>query len=224
MTWKMKLLNFKKQIDVIGDIHGDAAAMAQWGAFYNHDILFAAGDVGLLFGNYNHLEILSTFKKYYPNKKVLMVTGNHDDYTQIEALPQTTLFGAKVRKLSNQFFYVERGEVITIDNKTFLCISGADSIDKSWRLDCMEEDPTDPIWWQQEQITSDDINKIMSRMADYNYKVDYVISHDVPTPIKREIFGGVLYGDKTSSNNLWDLANQIDFTLWYCAHLHIPYY
>ena len=69
----------------------------------------------------------------------------------------------------------------------------------------------------------DDINKIIDRMPHHGWRVDYVVSHDLPTPIKREAFHGVLYGPHSSSDLLWDLANQIDFSAWYGAHLHLSY-
>ena len=212
-----------KIVDVIGDIHGDATAIARWAAHSRHDILFAAGDVGLLFGHENNLAIVRTFEKYFPNKIVLMVPGNHDDYDQIEALPPCTIFDAKAYKLSDQFYYIDRGEVVNIDGTTYLCISGAESIDREWRLNYMEDHPDyGPIWWQRELITPDDINKICDNMSRYNWQVDYVISHEVPTRVKREIFR-VVYGPHYSSDLLWDLANQIYFSTWYCAHLHLSY-
>ena len=218
---KMRSLN-ANHLNIIGDIHGDATAIAQWGAFYKGKFLIVAGDAGLLFGNENNLEILNIFKKRYSDKVVLIVPGNHDDYDQIEALPQCEKFGGKLRKLSNQFYYVERGEILTICDKKILCVSGADSIDIGWRI-TYEHLHNQKIWWQQEQITASDINKIIDRMPHHGWRVDYVVSHDLPTPIKREAFHGVLYGPHSSSDLLWDLANQIDFSAWYGAHLHLSY-
>lgn len=208
--------------DIIGDIHGNSDPLLYWASHYNHDILIIAGDAGLLFGNFNNTEICDIFKRKFSQKKVLIIPGNHEDYDQIYALPQTTVFGAKAYKLSNNFYYIARGEILSINNKTFLCIGGADSIDKIWRQDQMEENPNSPIWWQQEQITPEDISRALTNLKPYDNKVDYVVSHEVPIAVKRNIFP-VIGGEKTSSYRLWDLANQIKFSMWYCGHLHLSW-
>ena len=209
--------------DIIGDIHGNSDPLLYWADCYKHDILIIAGDAGLLFGNFNNTEICNIFKKQFPQKKVLIVPGNHEDYDQIYALPQTTVFGAKAYKLSNNFYYIDRGEILSINNKTFLCIGGADSIDKLWRLDYMRDNPGSKIWWQQEQITQPDIDNALRNCAKYNYKVDYVISHEVPIRVKAEILHNFNYSSANSATLLWDLANQIEFSMWYCGHLHLSW-
>ena len=225
MTPLMKIPSEMKSliVDIMGDIHGDAAPLYYWATQYNHDILIIAGDFGFLFGNTNDLTICETFRKKFKHKKVLIVPGNHDDYDQIYDLPQVTIYGAKAYKLSNNFFYIDRGEILNINNTTFLCISGADSIDKLWRFDYMKDNPGSKIWWQQEQITQSDIDNALRNCAKYNYKLDYVISHEVPIRAKAEILGNFRYSSANSATLLWDLANQIQFSMWYCGHLHLSW-
>ena len=59
--------------------------------------------------------------------------GNHDNYDIIEKLPEIEMFGAKVLKVSDNVFYLKRGEVYHIEEKQFLVLGGAMSDDKVWR-------------------------------------------------------------------------------------------
>lgn len=73
--------------------------------------------------------------KWYNQKsfKILAVMGNHDNYDIIEKLPEVEMFGAKALKVSDNVFYLKRGEIYTIDDKRFLILGGAMSDDKVWR-------------------------------------------------------------------------------------------
>lgn len=73
--------------------------------------------------------------KWYNQKpfKILAVIGNHDNYDLIEQLPEVEMFGAKVLKVSENVYYLKRGEIYTLENKRFLVLGGALSDDKAWR-------------------------------------------------------------------------------------------
>ena len=84
--------------------------------------------------------------KWYNQKpfKILAVIGNHDNYDLIEQLPEVEIFGAKVLKVSENVFYLKRGEIYTLENKRFLVLGGALSDDKVWRK-------PHESWWAQEE-------------------------------------------------------------------------
>lgn len=44
------------------------------------------------------------------------------------------MYGAKVLKVSDNVFYLKRGEIYTIEDKLFLVLGGALSDDKKYRI------------------------------------------------------------------------------------------
>lgn len=71
--------------------------------------------------------------KWYNQKpfKILAVQGNHDNYDVIAKLPEVKMFGSKVLKVSDNIFYLKRGEIYCIEDKRFLVLGGAFSDDKA---------------------------------------------------------------------------------------------
>ena len=84
--------------------------------------------------------------KWYNQKpfKILAVMGKHDNYDIIEKLPEVEMYGSTVLKVSDNVFYLKRGEIYTIDEKSFLVLGGAMSDDKAWRK-------PHESWWEQEE-------------------------------------------------------------------------
>ena len=112
--------------------------------------------------------------KWYNQKpfKILAVMGNHDNYDMIENLTEVEMFGAKVLKISDNVFYLKRGEIYTIERKRFLVLGGAMSDDKVWRK-------PHESWWSQEEWTDSEKIALLSKLADIQF--DYVLSHTGPS-------------------------------------------
>ena len=105
--------------------------------------------------------------------KILAVMGNHDNYDIIEKLPEVEMFGAKVLKVSDNVFYLKRGEVYIIEDKRFLVLGGAMSDDKAWRK-------AHESWWEQEEWSEEEKETCLAKIKENN-NFDYVLSHTGPS-------------------------------------------
>ena len=105
--------------------------------------------------------------------KILAVMGNHDNYDLIEKLPEVEMFGAKVLKVSDNVFYLKRGEVYIIEDKRFLVLGGAMSDDKAWRK-------AHESWWEQEEWSEEEKETCLAKIKENN-NFDYVLSHTGPS-------------------------------------------
>ena len=113
--------------------------------------------------------------KWYNRKpfRILAVQGNHDNYDVIEKIPEVEMYGNKVLKVSDNVFYLKRGEIYCLEDKRFLVLGGAMSDDKAWRK-------PHESWWKQEEWSEGEKESCFSKIKE-NKKFDYVLSHTGPS-------------------------------------------
>ena len=177
------------------------------------------GDFGLPW-SYDHTD--RYLLKWYNQKpfKILAVMGNHDNYDLIEKLPEVEMFGSKALKVSDNVFYLKRGEIYTIEEKTFLVLGGAMSDDKAWRT-------PHESWWEQEEWTEEEKTACLDKIAKYGSNFDYVLSHTGPSA------GIALTDDFFSNDENLKLFQQdstvvfndkidsiISYKKWFFGHWH----
>ncbi len=158
--------------------------------------------------------------KWYNQKpfKILAVMGNHDNYDVIEKLPEVEMFGNKVLKLSDNVYYLKRGEIYTIEDKRFLVLGGAMSDDKAWRK-------SHESWWEQEEWSEGEKNVLSSKLPDI--QVDYVLSHTGPSAgialtddfFLNEKYLAELRNDSTVVLND-DIDAKLSYKKWFFGHWH----
>ena len=160
--------------------------------------------------------------KWYNQKpfKILAVMGNHDNYDVIERLPEVEMFENKVLKVSDNVFYLKRGEIYTIEDKRFLVLGGAMSDDKAWRK-------PHESWWEQEEWSEAEKTACLEKIGQCASSVDYVLSHTRPST-------GIALTDDFFSNevNLKQLQcdsnvvfndkidSLISYKKWFFGHWH----
>ena len=102
--------------------------------------------------------------------RILAVMGNHDNYDMLEKLPKVQMFDSSVLKVSENIFYLKRGESYNIEGKTFLVLGGALSDDKAHRK-------VHESWWPQEEWSDEERLKCIEKIKKAEAKFDYVLSH-----------------------------------------------
>ena len=160
--------------------------------------------------------------KWYNQKpfKILAVMGNHDNYDVIEKLPEVEMFGSKVLKVSDNVFYLKRGEIYYIEDKRFLVLGGALSDDKAWRK-------PHASWWEQEEWNEKEKSTCLDKIGECGGNFDYVLSHTGPSSgialtddffcneeNKKQLSGDstVVFNDKIES--------LISYKKWFFGHWH----
>ena len=203
---------------ITGDTHGGYDIDKLFNIDYTEDdVLIICGDFGFVWERdypkiVGEQALLNLIMDSIPCT-VLFVCGNHENFARLNKLPRVEKFGAEVGLVRDRCYHLLRGNVYTIEGKTYLAIGGAESHDKKYRKEGIS-------WWKEESITLADIEK-----AKKAGKVNFVISHCVPDKVKeRMCLDGVLPLEyimpSTSEYMLSDLQEAIEYDYWFSGHYH----
>ena len=209
-------------IYLTGDTHGDFSRLGLY-KLEPDSYLIILGDFG---GVWDLQSGRSEMKRYrfldnLPYT-VLFIDGNHENFDRLlsDEFPEVDMFGDKVKKISDNVFYLQRGKVYNIEDKTFFCMGGAASIDKSWRKPHLS-------WWPQEDISSKEIDEAYNNLQKVDYKVDYILSHTVSESIVYEILKDSITSKSdiikdVTSEFLEDLESKLEYDKNFFGHFHVP--
>jgi hypothetical protein len=183
------------------------------------------GDCGFLWPGqderdaYNY-EILSN--RSFP---ILCVQGNHEPVYGRTDLPEVDIgIGEKVILVNKEkpfIAFLKRGKIYNIDNRKFLVLGGALSIDKYRRMENYS-------WWRKEYWSDKEKSRLFTLLKNDN-NFDYVLSHTGPDNINREVFGSDGYIDDLKFSDEVAVMNekvdrQITCKQWFCGHFHLNRY
>jgi len=134
------------------------------------------------------------------------------------------MFGDKVRKVNDQIYIFERGHIYEIEGKKILSLSGAQSIDKNWRL-MNTTKATGKLWWEQELWTTKEENECIDIIEKHNWNVDYVVAHTAPEKIIFNMFFSHIKwsgGSNDPTSRFFDfiMERPLTFKKWYFGHWH----
>ena len=151
--------------------------------------------------------------KWYKNKPftILAVMGNHDNYDMIANLPEVEMFGSIVLKVSDNIFYLKRGEVYKFEGKSFLVLGGAMSDDKVYRT-------PHKSWWKQEELSLEEKEHCIEKIKQYGCSFDYVLSHTGPRK-GISVFDDSEIKDTTVAFND-EVEAIISYKKWFFGHWH----
>ena len=199
-----------------GDTHGDIDVqklfrLSSERSLTRDDIIIILGDCGVVF--YKPGEKLKRMIELYESigATILYIDGNHENFPLIETYPVTEIFGAKANRISDHVYRIRRGEVLTLDGVTMLCIGGAMSHDKEWRVE-------GESWWKEEDITDADVDNALENVSKLGGKVDLILTHCIDSPTQ---FAGLHFKPDKSSNCLSRIDYEVKYTAWLCGHYHI---
>jgi hypothetical protein len=165
------------------------------------DLVIICGDFGLLWKNIPDKEELY-WTKWYNEKPwtTLFIDGNHENHYRLSQLPVVEKFGGKVGIVADSIFHLKRGEIYTINNKTFFCMGGAKSTDDG-RLEGVDI-------WREEIPCYNEMNYAIENLERYNNKVDYIIAHTFP----RELIAKLMLALKIDISNIDEneMNNYVD--------------
>ena len=139
-------------IYITGDTHGlnDFNKIEQY--FKNRyvstkDYLIILGDAGFIWDN--DTNALTKYKLL--DITIIFIDGNHENFDLLNEFPIITYLSARMHMISKNIYHVLRGEIMIINKKKFLCLGGACSIDKAYRINHLS-------FWEDEVIIDEDIN------------------------------------------------------------------
>ena len=187
-----------KKIRFIGDVHGNIRNLQ---CLSDELINIQLGDLNLFgydvwFDKTGTGYVKTPFEFEFP---CWFVDGNHDNF----ALKQLNPDSPSIVPIEKNLFYIPRGYV---SGKT-LFIGGADSIDRNVRTFGVD-------WFQEEQFTSAQINRIM----DLKDEIEVVVSHDAPVSFVKHKLGTVY--NLMSGKFLDAVFGLFKPSLWVFGHFH----
>lgn len=204
-------------IYITGDIHGEFLPLMfiinQREKLKNCSVI-VAGDIGM--GFYKPGYYLDTFKDMEKrlsknNIQLYLVRGNHDNPFYFNVTPDNL-------KNFPHVHLVHDYEVLHIDNHNILCVGGASSVDKIYRI-------AGETWWEGENIIPYD--KLVCK------NIDVVITHCAPMfcPPKYERISWMddeldekSRADRVLLGKLYfDLLKKSKPKYWFYGHYHAHY-
>ena len=211
------------RIFIRGDTHGNFDFLEKFCCDNKTDLqdyLIILGDAGI---NYYMNKRDKKLKNKISNLPITLVCihGNH------EARPQNIssyILTSKAELNCNCWVEPEYLNILfpmdglmTINDKNFLILGGAYSVDKEYRL------KNGWNWFSDEQMSEDERNRIVN-LIEYLNHYDYILSHTAPTSEEPTYlflnFIDQSKVDKTMEIFLEKVKNQITFKKWFFGHYH----
>ena len=228
---------------VTGDTHGDyerftSSALKK---LKKGDTLFICGDFGFIWnGSKNEEKMLKKIGKLKYN--VCFIDGTHENFERLRSYEVSEFKGGKVHHITGNLYHLMRGQVYTIEGKTFFTMGGAACHD----IQNGVLDPADPMfdvmyrelsfqnkffrikhysWWKQELPSWQELESGWCKLSEYDFQVDYILTHCAPTNLQNEI-AAILRNDTYPTNDLTDFLPRVydrcSYSHWFCGHYHRP--
>ena len=210
------------RVFITGDIHGNPFRFStdnfpKGKTLTKDDYVIVAGDFGIIWmnepDNKERYEI-----KWLQDKPftTLFIDGNHENHWRLGQLPVEEFLGGKVGVVSSGIYHLKRGEIYTINNKTFFCFGGAFSWDIEARTIGLS-------WWKEEVPSHAEMDYGLKQLESVQYNVDYVITHTLPKCLMPMVGFSKAPPNKedTTTKYLDHIANTATFEKWYFGHMHI---
>ena len=199
-------------IYITGDTHGDIdypkLLKLKEKKLSRDDYLIICGDAGICWSIYDSRRFLSLYNDI--GCTILFIDGNHENFDMLNELPLVEYKGALMHQVDEHIFHILRGEILTLEGKTFFCLGGACSIDKMYRTPHIS-------WWPEEEIDKHDIDNAIANLEKVNNKVDYVITHCVDTKTVMKYF---YFKRDVCTDQLMFIDKVVDYKHWFFGHYH----
>ena len=171
----------------------------------------------------------------------VFVCGNHDNHPRIAMYPVKEWNGGLVHEIRPHVLHLIRGEIYTIEGKRFFAFGGASSHDiqdgildpadfndydefrktwKKWDKEYRMFRVKGLTWWDTELPNQDEMTDGISNLEEYNWKVDYIITHSPPASIIA-LLGHGLYEQDKLTEYLEEIKQNTEYKRWFMGHMHI---
>ena len=199
-------------IFITGDTHGDIdykkLLIIKEKNLSCDDYLIICGDAGICWSSFDFARFLRLYNDI--GCTIIFVDGNHENFDMLNMCDLVEYKGALMHQIDNHIFHVLRGEIMTLEGKTFFCLGGAVSIDKMYRTPHLS-------WWPEEEITYHDVDNAIANLAKVDNKVDYVITHCCDTKTVLKAFG---FKRDVCTDQLMFIDKVVDYKHWFFGHYH----
>lgn len=178
------------------------------------DFVIIAGDFGAIWSEESLALDLLPYEQL--SFTVLFVDGNHENFNLLNKYRVENWNGGRVHIISPNIIHLMRGQIFCIEQKTFLTLGGATSTDRYLRKE-------NENWWREETPTESDMQEAKKNLAQYNFRVDYIITHSCDEEaLTNPLFYTVpLCGSQQENKLLTEFEKNVKYQHWYFGHYHI---
>ena len=214
-------------IYITGDTHGEPGRFTERrmpgiDSWTKDDVLIVCGDFTFcLEDNAREAWALDQLEKF--PFEILFLDGNHENFPKLETFPREERYGGAVNRIRNNVFWLRRGELYTIQGRTFWVFGGAYSLDKAYR-ESYHRLCGVKVWFQEELPTNEEYNRGSDRLKACGFAPDYILTHTAPASV---IFR--LLRQMPDPHDA-ELTGYLDWVYekcrdhikhWYFGHLHL---
>lgn len=185
------------------------------------DYLIICGDFGFIW-NYKRADRKEkSWLKWFEKRKytTLFVDGNHECFPRLYEFPVKEWHGGKVHEIRSNLLHLMRGQVFTIEGETYFTMGGAASHDRGPAVGDTKA-VIGKGWWPEEIPNEEERNEGLENLKKYNNKVDYIVTHCLPTSDQEKLKKGTFKPDEITDYFEY-IKNNISYTHWYCGHYHV---
>ena len=171
------------------------------------------------------------------NFTTLFVDGNHENFDLLESFPVKDWHGGRVHEILPGILHLMRGEIYDICGKKCFVFGGANSHDIQDGILENDENLTENIknliskdkrlyrinhvsWWAREMPSASEMKYAQENLSKYDWKVDYIFSHEGPASAVKEL-KGTDAGYDALRVYLEFLKQKISYSEWYFGHHHV---
>lgn len=205
-------------IYVTGDMHGRIdldkfymRCFPEQKGLTKDDLVIICGDFGGIWTN--EMENQRIIRLLEARRfSILFCDGNHENFERLYAYPVIDKFGGKVHQISKSIFHAIRGELYSIEGKTFFVMGGASSHDRP-HIQGLG-------WWEEELPSIRELEHGRESLERVNWSVDYVITHCAPSSIQQTEISPFYLTDSLTKY-LDEIKTKLVFRKWYFGHYHI---
>ena len=204
------------------------------------NIVIVTGDFGLVWSWEGEDAEERYWLNWLENKPftTVFVDGNHECFPRLNSFPVREWHGGKVHEIRSNVFHLMRGEVYTIEDKTFFAFGGAasrdmadgilDANDPKWREKAKALRDDDRFmyrvkgrdWWEEEMPNEVEMAAALLNLKKHDNQVDYIITHCPPASMIARS-GRAGYEQNILTAFLEGLMQRITYKQWYSGHLHV---
>ncbi len=208
-------------IYITGDKHGScqindlsAANWPEGQSLSKDDYLIITGDFGGVFYGGEKDKMVLDFYEACP-WTTLFIDGNHENFDLLDQYPVAEWNGGKVQYIRPSLIHLMRGQIYTIDGRSFFTMGGATSTDKDYRIEGKS-------WWRAEMPSGEEFYEADKNLMAHNNNVDYVITHCCSAR-QYYRFAAIHFRSfvrDSLTDYLDELEKSLSFKHWYYGHHH----
>ena len=207
-----------------GDTHGNFQRFApehfpEQAQMTRDDFMIICGDFGLVWNNSASEQYWLRWLDARPFT-TLFVDGNHEGFSLLNSLPETTWNGGAVRQVATSVLHLKRGQLFNIDGCRIFTMGGATSseYDRTHRIQ-------GKTWFTEEIPNEQERTTALETLDAADWDCDFVITHCAPSSSAQGISEHTnrleIHPMDEYTDWLQTIQDRLTYRHWFCGHYHI---